>query len=92
LAQSKEVFMLEKVDSVDDLKTSIQAINVKDYGDFKRKTVLYINRFMERKGLTPANKKILTDMIDKIQFHPTLDIERTRFWAMQQLKNMKDAK
>lgn len=82
--------MLEKVDSIDDLKTSIQSINVKDYGDFKRKAVLYVNRFMELKSVSASQKKVLREMIDKIQFHPTLDIERTRFWALQQLKNLKE--
>lgn len=81
--------MLEKVASLEDLKTSIQAINVKDYGDFKRKTVLYINRYMENKGATQATRKVLVEMIDKIQFHPNHDIERTRFWALQQLKALK---
>lgn len=81
--------MLEKVASLEDLKTSIQAINVKDYGDFKRKTVLYINRFMENKGGNASMRPVLLDMIDKIQFHPNHDIERTRFWALQQLKALK---
>ncbi len=81
--------MLEKVASLDDLKISIQAINVKDYGDFKRKTVLYINRFLENKSPTPATRKALSDMVDKIQFHPNHDIERTRFWTLQQLKALK---
>lgn len=82
--------MLEKVASVEDLKTAIQSINVKDYGDFKRKTVLYINRYMELKNVPVPTKKVLTDMVDKIQFHPNHDIERTRFWALQQLKGLKD--
>lgn len=82
--------MLEKVASLDDLRLSIQSINVKDYGDFKRKSILYINRFMEAKNLPPMTKKILTDMINKIQFHPNHDIERTRFWSLQQLKTLKD--
>lgn len=81
--------MLEKVASLDDLRISIQAINVKDYGDFKRKTVLYINRFMENKSTSQGTRQALTEMIDKIQFHPNHDIERTRFWALQQLKALK---
>ncbi len=84
--------MLEKVANLDDLKTSIQSINVKDYGDFKRKTVLYINRFAELKTTTPAQKKVLAEMVDKIQFHPNLDIERTRFWALQQIKGLKEGR
>jgi len=81
--------MLEKVDSLEDLKISIQSINVKDYGDFKRKAVLYINRFLENRVSTESTKKVLKDMIDKVQFHPTLDIERTRFWILQQIKSLK---
>lgn len=84
--------MLEKVDSLEDLKISIQGINVKDYGDFKRKSVLYINRFLENRVTTESTKKTLTAMLHKIQYHPNLDIERTRFWALQQIKALKDAR
>ena len=33
--------------NLEDLKTAIQGIVVKDYGDFKRKTILYLNRYAE---------------------------------------------
>ena len=82
--------MLEKVDSLEDLKISIQSINVKDYGDFKRKSVLYINRFLENKATSVLTKKTLTEILHKIQYHPNLDIERTRFWTLQQIKNLRD--
>lgn len=84
--------MLEKVDSLEDLKISIQGINVKDYGDFKRKSVLYINRFLENKATTESTKKALTAVLHKIQYHSNLDIERTRFWTLQQIKALKDAR
>lgn len=62
-------------------------INVKDYGDFKRKAVLYINRFSEQ-SKSAAQKKVFTEMIDRIQFHTNQDIEKTRNWALQELRKI----
>jgi hypothetical protein len=80
-------YMLESINDLNDLKTAIALINVKDYGDFKRKAVLYINRFNDEKA-TPTQKKIFTAMIDRIQFHTNQDIEKTRNWALQELKKI----
>lgn len=84
--------MLEKVASLDDLKISIQSINVKDYGDFKRKSILYINRFLENKPVSSSVQNIFTEMIHKIQYSPNLDIETTRFWTLQKIKSLKDVR
>lgn len=77
--------MLEHIQTLSDLKTAIQCIVVKDYGDFKRKTVLYINRYKEATPLNLQQQKIVTEMMDKIQFHPNFNIESTRAWTLDQL-------
>lgn len=81
--------MLENIKDIADLKTAIQSIIVKDYGDFKRRALLYINRYMEEHNLAATDKKTFIQMIDKIQFHPNLDIEKTRSWMLEQLRAMK---
>lgn len=80
--------MVERIQNIEDLKTAIQAILVKDYGDFKRKLVLYLNRFQEAKNLPQSQRKIFLQMIDRIQFHPVQDIESTRSWTLDQLKQI----
>ncbi len=81
--------MFESIKTLDDLKSAILTINEKDYGDFKRKVVLYINRFTEEHKLSAADQKIFAVMVDKIQFQPPTDIERTRSWSLGQLENIK---
>ncbi|MBY0386148.1 hypothetical protein K2X05_13395 [bacterium] len=80
--------MVERIQNIEDLKTAIQAILVKDYGDFKRKLVLYLNRFTEAQNLPKTQKLLFIQMIDRIQFHPVQDIESTRSWTLDQLKQI----
>ncbi len=81
--------MVERIQNLEDLKVAIQSIIVKDYGDFKRKLVLYISRFQETNtSFTPAQKKKFALMIDRIQFHPVMDIESTRSWTLDQLNQL----
>lgn len=80
--------MLENISNLDDLKTAISAINVKDYGDFKRKAILYLNRYAEVKRLQGSQLQVFTDMVDKIQYHADQNIEKTRAWSLQQLKRL----
>ncbi len=80
--------MVERIQNLDDLKVAIQSIIVKDYGDFKRKLVLYINRYKETKATSPAQKQHFASMIDRIQFHPVMDIESTRNWTLDQLSKL----
>ena len=77
------------IESIEDLKTAVQGIVVKDYGDFKRKTVLYINRYYET--LKDPSEDLNTKLFRlkwAIQYHPTGDIEPTRQWTLSQLDNL----
>ncbi|MBY0315007.1 MAG: hypothetical protein K2Q26_05780 [Bdellovibrionales bacterium] len=80
--------MLENINTITDLKTAIQTINVKDYGDFKRKAVLYINRFLETHPTSATQKKMFSTMVYQIQFQPNFDIEKTRAYTLQQLRTI----
>lgn len=80
--------MFENIKNLDDLKAAILTINVKDYGDFKRKVVLYLNRYAEENKLSGNGKTIFKGMIDKLQFSPPMEIERARSWSLDQLNNM----
>lgn len=80
--------MLESIKNLADLTTAIATINVKDYGDFKRKAVLYLNRFKEVKSMNATQKAAFTELVDRIQFHSNQDIEKTRNWSLQQLKKL----
>lgn len=81
--------MVEKIQNLEDLKTAVQAISVKDYGDFKRKLVLYISRYKEARKLSAEDQKIFIEMIERIQFHPSLEIESTRLWALDKLNQLR---
>lgn len=80
--------MLENISNLDDLKTAISSINVKDYGDFKRKAILYLNRYAEVKALQGAKRQIFNDLVSRIQYHTDQNIEKTRSWSLQQLKSL----
>ncbi len=81
--------MVEKIQNIEDLRVEVQSILVKDYGDFKRKLVLYLNRYKESHPLSKNEKLALIQMIDRIQFHPVQDIENTRSWTLDQLKSFR---
>ena len=78
--------MVEKIQTIEDLRIEVQSILVKDYGDFKRKLVLYLNRYKESHSLSKTEALTFQQMIDRIQFHPVQDIETTRHWVLDQLK------
>ena len=72
--------------TVEELKTAIQGIIVKDYGDFKRKTITYLNRFAENQSqLTDSTRRQMNQMKWHIQYHPSHQIESTRQWALNKL-------
>lgn len=78
-----------EIENIDDLKTAIQGIIVKDYGDFKRKSVLYLNRFTETQGqLSEDSERKMNRLKWHIQFHPSGDIESTRQWTLNQLDTL----
>ena len=71
---------------VEDLKNSIQAIVVKDYGDFKRKTVTYLNRFSENNDLNEDQQKHMLFLKWYIQFHPNHQLNETKRWTLNQIE------
>ena len=80
---------MNSVETIDDLKTAVQGIVVKDYGDFKRKTMTYLNRYLENKGdLSEEEQKQVQFMKWYIQFHPNLDLNSTKLWTLQQLEKL----
>ena len=78
-----------QVKNVDDLQNSIQAIVVKDYGDFKRKTVTYLNRFKENNSLTEEQEKQMFFMKWYIQFHPNQHLVETKQWTLDQIEKLR---
>jgi|GEM_PF-7048082 len=77
------------IETIDDLKTAIIGVVVKDYGDFKRKTILYLNRYMETQGkLSEDMERKLFRLKWAIQYHPSGDIEPTRLWTLQQVDQL----
>ncbi len=75
--------------SVDDLRNSIQAIVVKDFGDFKRKTVTYLNRFSENNELDEEQQKHMYFLKWYIQFHPNFELAETKQWTLNQIEKFK---
>lgn len=81
--------MFESISNINDLKAAILSINVKDYGDFKRKVVLYLNRFLEEKKLNAEQREALSKIIDNVQFqNHTVEIEKMRYWSLDQLNKL----
>jgi hypothetical protein len=78
-----------EIQSIDDLRNSIQAIIVKDYGDFKRKTVTYLNRYSENQTLSDNQKSHMSFMKWYIQFHPNLQLTETKQWTLDQIEKFK---
>ncbi len=78
-----------EMQNVDDLRNSIQGIVVKDYGDFKRKTVTYLNRFNENNKLNDKQLKHIEFLKWYIQYHPTLDLSQTKQWTLNQIEKFK---
>ena len=62
-----------------------QVIIVKDYGDFKRKTVTYLNRFSANNKLTKEQDKHLFFLKWYIQYHPNLQLDETKQWSLQRV-------
>ncbi|MCB0377813.1 MAG: hypothetical protein KDD33_04910 [Bdellovibrionales bacterium] len=83
---------MQTINTIEDLKMAVQGISVKDYGDFKRKTILYLNRFMENHEKAPEEAQKKIDFMKWcIQFHPNLDLKTTRLWTLAQLDELKGA-
>lgn len=80
---------MQNIQTIDDLKTAIQGIIVKDYGDFKRKTITYMNRYLENHTLGKEAQKKVHFMRWYIQFHPNLDLINTKLWTLQQLEEFR---
>ena len=75
-----------EIKNVDDLRNSIQAIVVKDYGDFKRKTVTYLNRFSENNSLSEEQQKHMQFLKWYIQYHPNYELSETKQWTINQIE------
>jgi len=80
--------MFENIKDINDLQAVVLGINVKDYGDFKRKVVLYVNRYAEEHSLNADQKKIFAGIVDKIQYNYSSDIEKARRWTIDQLSHV----
>lgn len=88
---SASIFPMDNaINTSKDLISSIQGIIVKDYGDFKRKAVLYINRFVQENStkLSSENLEVLRELKTKIQYHPNNDIESTKQLAISSLSKI----
>lgn len=77
--------------TVDDLRNSIQGIFAKDYGDFKRKTITYLNRYNENNNLSDQQKKHLDVLKWYIQFHPNHRLDETKQWTLDQIEKFETA-
>ena len=77
------------IENIEDLKTHVQGIVVKAYGDFKRKIMLYLNRYTEKKTDIPQDtQREIFKLKWHIQYHPSGEIEPTRNWTLEQLDKL----
>lgn len=77
------------IQTTEDLKMAVQSIIVKDFGDFKRKTITYLNRYTEElESISEDQQKHLQFMKWYIQFHPNLQINETKLWTLQQIEKL----
>lgn len=81
---------MAEIKNVEDLHNSIQGIVVKDYGDFKRKTITYLNRFSENRVLNADQENQIFFLKWYIQYHPNLHLNETKLWTLKQIQKLKD--
>ena len=73
------------METINDLRNSVQAIFVKNYGDFKRKAITYVNRFEESTSLNENQKKQIYLLKWYVQYYPNHKITETKQWTLEQI-------
>jgi hypothetical protein len=69
---------------------AIQQLNDPDFGDFKRRSLLYLHRLMEAMDSAPPQKKeILKEMKYKLAYEPNLDITATLYALLDMAQSLK---
>ncbi len=63
---------------LEELIYNIQSIQVKDYGDFKRKSVTYIERAKELAKSNTSDLRLLNDLKNIVLYKNDEHIEKTR--------------
>ena len=80
---------MRTLQSTTDLKMAIRGICVKDYGDFRRKSVSYLNRYIENQSrFHKGRKKYVESIKHHIQYKPNLDLRKTQLWLLKQVDQM----
>ncbi len=79
---------MTQIENLNDLKNSIHGIVVKDFGDFKRKTVTYLNRYSENIKLDAEKEKQVFFIKWHVQYHPNLELNETKRWVLRQIEKL----
>lgn len=75
--------MTEK-QTVKEFYDKVNWLNEIEFGDFKRKVGLYINRLEDNlKTQNPEAKKLLSKIKDAVVYNPSGEIEATRMKALE---------
>lgn len=80
---------MSQVNNVKEFIDKVQWLNEVDYGDFKRKVGLYINRLDEAYPKGQRSQKVdnvIATMKDRTLYHSEGDIEDTRFKVVELAK------
>lgn len=75
---------MQEKEAIEEFMKTVKWVHEFEYGDFKRKLGLYVNRLGERLGKKDQlTKNILAEMRQVIVFDPDGDIEATRSRAIR---------
>lgn len=80
--------MSEHIKYIEEFELAIRGINVKDFGDFRRKANSYLIRLAE-KIENSSNKKQLIEIQNFVNFKPDWQIESTRRNIIKKIREIK---
>lgn len=73
---------------LDEFEVRIKTLQVKDFGDFRRKSNLYLNRLAQSLPQGPAGP-VLKEMKNFINFEPDWKMESTRLRILEKVQQLR---
>ncbi len=77
-----------RAQAIDGFMSTVGELYEKDYGDFMRRVVLYLERLVQESGAGPQEKKALLEIKSYLVYNPNFDIESTRNRVLRDVRNI----
>ncbi len=85
--------MSSAMEAVDEFEVFIKGIQVKDYGDFKRKANTYLERLRQdlaKTSVPAATAQTLEEIRYRLVYKPVEKIEPTRSWILNRTQELRE--